>query len=227
MSGPGWDVQSISPGSSSTFRASNQWMCCAACFGTPNNEVPVSAMAVQSPCWHISKGSPPMVTFRMRSSQYPSSGLCTSIHWSSPATRRLSYPPKVISLGTRSSMDTNTPKLESMNPFSLLIWPMKLNSGSRAKLSKPKPSTPSNSKSENGSAVISVAKTTRSRVQSAPGIVTEEPFSGTSLTDAVPDAGYNERQVVSRANSPTTSPVPKATETWSRSSASAGTRLPS
>mmetsp|Transcript_73621 Transcript_73621/g.117102 ORF Transcript_73621/g.117102 Transcript_73621/m.117102 type:complete len:224 (-) Transcript_73621:403-1074(-) len=210
-SGPGKVRQSISVGFSGTFRANSQCMRCVTARGAPKREVPVSAMATQSPSSQSGRRSPATMTPTSFNCQYPSSGLCTGTHCKSLARRRLSWPPKEISLGTLSLRERKYPKVCSVRPFILDICPKKLNSGSTAKLARPKPNTPSNSKVMKGSLVISLARITRSSVQSLRGVV---------MAPGV-------RQTVSRTNSPVTSPVPKAMFTWSRRVAFFFTGFPS
>mmetsp|Transcript_60267 Transcript_60267/g.162513 ORF Transcript_60267/g.162513 Transcript_60267/m.162513 type:complete len:239 (+) Transcript_60267:588-1304(+) len=202
-SGPGNVRQSTCPSgrlsASSTLRASSQCRCSVTCRGAPRSDVPVSAMATQSPSSHRARGCPPIQMRRTFSCQYPSSGLLTGTHCSSESVCLVSCPPKEISLATESLFETNTPKRGCI-PLFLAIWPKKLNSGSSARPASPSPSTPSKWNESKGSVVISVAMITRMGEQRA---LSE---AGETFVPSLPVRPP--RHTTSRANSPTISPVP-------------------
>mmetsp|Transcript_27207 Transcript_27207/g.78197 ORF Transcript_27207/g.78197 Transcript_27207/m.78197 type:complete len:233 (+) Transcript_27207:537-1235(+) len=128
--------------------------------GTTNNEVPVSTTARHCPSSQKSKMVSPMRIRVIWTCQWPCSGKATGAHVKSPFTLSADTPPKEISETSSSLSAKNTPKLGWSNCVWLVITWKKLNSGAMAKLSKPRPNTPSKEKAWKGSWDISVAMTT-------------------------------------------------------------------
>mmetsp|Transcript_147170 Transcript_147170/g.472730 ORF Transcript_147170/g.472730 Transcript_147170/m.472730 type:complete len:217 (+) Transcript_147170:130-780(+) len=145
--------------------SSSVWSSSANSVGTANKDVPVSTTARQVPSSQKSTTRSPMRMRVIWTIQCPSSGSTTGAQVKSPRTCAGECPPKEISLTSSSLSARKTPKLASCSGCCLASMPNMLNSGEIARLSKPRPTMPSNENAWKGSWDISEAVMIRMSAQ--------------------------------------------------------------